>query len=149
MSGERGLIGHLGGATAGKGRKATFAKALACRRSQAPSGAEMVLKTRRVKDEVEQILREYPSSRGDDRVLIYRYVRNYCPQIKLSFKSFEDLFKIPSFETIRRRGQELRREHDELQPTEKTQKKRFRRAEAMKNYYGSGMKITDFGVWEA
>lgn len=108
-----------------------------------PSGAEMLGKTVRVKDNVKEIYLCYPSTRGDDRLLIKRYLDTFCPQVRLTAKQFELLRTIPSFETIRRRGQELRREYPDLQPTKRVKKKRFRREQAFRDYYG-GQRLMDW-----
>lgn len=109
-----------------------------------PTGATMVLRTEKVKDRVEQIYLTYPSTRGDDRLLIKRYLDIYCPQVRLTAKQFALLRTIPSFETIRRRGQELRHDKPELQPTEKTKHKRMVRETAYRHYYGKGLTLMDF-----
>ena len=75
-----------------------------------PSGADMFLKTGIVKENVKAIYKDYPSTRGDDRLLIWRYLRRHCPQVRLTFAQFDALRSIPSFESIRRRVQELRKE---------------------------------------
>ena len=100
-----------------------------------PSGAEMFNKTAKVKDNVKEIYQIFPSTRGDDRLLIKRYLDRFCPRVRLSAKQFELLRTIPSFETIRRRGQELRVQYPDLQPTKRTQKKRYRREQAFRQYY--------------
>jgi hypothetical protein len=110
-----------------------------------PSGAAIFLKTAKVKDNVKTIYLEYPSTRGDDRLLIKRYLDRFCPQVRLTAKQFELLRTIPSFETIRRRGQELRAEIPSLQPTERVKQKRYRRSEAFRHYYGDGqLHVSDF-----
>jgi hypothetical protein len=109
----------------------------------------MLEKTERVKDRVKIIYETYPSTRGDDRLLIKRYLDRFCPQVRLTATQFEALRSIPSFESIRRRGQELRVENPDLQPREKTVRKRARREHAFRNYYGKReLKITDFLVME-
>jgi hypothetical protein len=105
----------------------------------------MFERTRRVKDMVREIYEDYPSTRGDDRLLIKRVLDRFFPQVKLTPIMFEALRSIPSFESIRRRSQELRVEHPEYQPTERVKQKRIRRASAFRNYYGTGkLKITDW-----
>jgi hypothetical protein len=100
-----------------------------------PSGSEMFAKTVKVKDNVKEIYIIFPSTRGDDRLLIKRYLDRFCPQVRLTARQFEFLRSIPSFETIRRRGQELRHDNPEYQPTKRTRGKRARRAEAFREYY--------------
>ena len=114
-----------------------------------PTGKEMFDKTKKVKDMVEEVYIKYPSTRGDERLLVWRFLRMFCPQVKLTFSQFEALRSIPSFETIRRRGQELRHDKPQYQPTERVQKKRFRRSEAFRHYYGDGgLKLTDYLLLE-
>ena len=109
------------------------------------TGAAMFLKTATVKAHVKEVYLDYPSTRGDDRLLIWRYLRRFHPNIRLTFKQFDELRSIPSFETIRRRGQELRAEIPALQPKERTQQKRYRRSEAFRHYYGDGqLHVSDF-----
>lgn len=103
--------------------------------SKYPSGEEMLRKTIKVKDNVKEIYLMYPSTRGDDRLLIKRYLDTFCPQVRLTAKQFDLLRTIPSFETIRRRGQELRAQYEDLQPTKRVQHKRYRREQAFRQYY--------------
>ena len=98
-------------------------------------------------DMVEQILRSYPASKGDDRLLIYYFLKTYTP-IRLSIKTIDNLRRCPSFETLRRRRQELILEHPELRPSDRVQKKRSVRAKAFKDYYGKGLKLSDFEGWD-
>lgn len=100
-----------------------------------PSGEKMLARTEKVKDRVKEIYIIFPSTRGDDRLLIKRYLDRFCPQVRLSAKQFELLRTIPSFETIRRRGQELRAQYSDLQPTKRVQHKRYRREIAFQHYY--------------
>lgn len=100
-----------------------------------PSGAEMFNKTAKVKDNVIEIYTIFPSTRGDDRLLIKRYLDRFCPQVRLTAKQFELLRTIPSFETIRRRGQEVRHDFPIYQPTKRVQRKRYRREKAFREYY--------------
>jgi hypothetical protein len=108
-----------------------------------PTGKEMLEKTEKVKDRVKEIYIIFPSTRGDDRLLIKRYLDRFCPQVRLSAKQFELLRTIPSFETIRRRGQELRAQYSDLQPTKRVQHKRYRREIAFRHYY-KDMRLGDF-----
>ena len=110
-----------------------------------PSGQEIFAKTAKVYDNVKEIYMIFPSTRGDDRLLIKRYLDRFCPQVRLSAKQFELLRTIPSFETIRRRGQELRAKYPDLQPTKRVKKKRYRLSEAYREYY-RGNQITDWLV---
>ena len=108
-----------------------------------PSGAKMVKRTVRVKDEVEQILREYPQARGDDRVLAWRYYRQFSG-IRISFQNFNALRRAPAFETISRRRRELQNEHPELEASERVQHKRYRREKAFIDIFTNGLKLADF-----
>lgn len=103
--------------------------------SKYPSGELMLSRTVKVKDRVKEIYMDYPSTRGDERLLVKRYLDRFCPQVRLTASQFELLRTIPSFETIRRRGQELRRENPGLQPTKRVQHKRYRREIAIREYY--------------
>lgn len=100
-----------------------------------PSGETMLARGIKVKDRVKEIYIIFPSTRGDDRLLIKRYLDRFCPQVRLTAKQFELLRTIPSFETIRRRGQELRHDNSEYQPTKRTRRKRERLNEAYRQYY--------------
>ena len=82
-----------------------------------PTGAQMIERTRRMKDMVQSALEDYPPCRGDD-MLLYIYVlrKNYWRLVRIStangslsldFGSFENVMKIPSFESARRRRQEI------------------------------------------
>lgn len=109
-----------------------------------PSGAKMAERTRKVKDQVKSILEEFPSTRGNDTLLIYRLLRRFYPHIKITFTTFEQLFYIPAFETMRRRRQELQAEFPELRPTERTMRKRLRREKAFHNMFGRGLTLEDY-----
>jgi hypothetical protein len=112
-----------------------------------PSGATMAKRTIRVKDEVKQILEQHPTTRGDDRILAWRYYR-YFSGIRISFKDFASLRSAPAFETISRRRRELQNEQPELRPTERVKFKRFRRQAAFRAMFGSGLKLNDFNEVE-
>lgn len=107
-----------------------------------PSGAKMLKRTEKVKDRVRRILLQFPATKGDDTLLTYRYLREFHPQVRLTFAQFEALLYIPAFETIRRRRQELQAEVPDLRPTERVIRKRKRNEEATHNYYGKKMDLT-------
>ena len=112
-----------------------------------PSGALMVARAEKVKARVERILREFPSARGDDTLMIFRYLSRYHPECRLSFKQFKSLLFIPAFETMSRRRRELQNEHLELRPTERVIRKRARNEHAHHSYYGTGnMTLQDYEV---
>jgi hypothetical protein len=100
------------------------------------SGQQMLEKTEIVKARVACVLRDVPQARGDDRILILHYLRRYAP-IRLEFEKFSDLRDTPSFETITRRGREVKRECKRYRPTPKTDDKRARREVAFRGYYGA------------
>ena len=77
----------------------------------------MIERTRRMKDMVQSALEDYPPARGDD-MLLYVYVlrKNYWRLVKIStsngslsldFGKFENLMHVPSYESCRRRRQEI------------------------------------------
>lgn len=113
-----------------------------------PTGAMMVERTYRVRDRVREILQEFPSSRGNDTLLIYRYLRRFHPEVRITFTAFEAMMRVPAFETIRRRRQELQVEEPELRPTLRTMRKRYRREKAMRHDFGKGMTLEDYTVSE-
>jgi len=109
-----------------------------------PSGATMIARTIRVKDKVKDILKTWPSTRGDDVLLVYRYLRRYHPDVRLSAAQFEALLFIPSFETITRRRREVQIEYPDLRPTDRVTGKRKRNERATSNYYGKGLTLADY-----
>ena len=108
-----------------------------------PSGALMVSRKVRIKDKVKAILEDYPSTRGDDRLLQYRFLEKYSP-VKLAFHEFEELRRLFSPETLPRRRRELQKEFPELRPLKRTTAKRERAENAERNYYGNGMTLADY-----
>lgn len=107
------------------------------------SPAEIVQKQISIKEKVHRILLKYPATRGDDRLLLFYYLRAYC-SVKLTFRQFEELRKIPSPDTLTRRRQEIQAKNENMRPTPKTQLKRELLQEANRNYFGKGLKLTDF-----
>ena len=113
-----------------------------------PSGAEMLLKGKRVKDGVEYILRKYPQTRGDYRQLDWRYCREFTG-IRISFSEFVQLRACPSFETIHRRYREIVADDSSLKPSHRVQNKRYNLQEAYKHNYGKGLTLMDYlGAYE-
>jgi hypothetical protein len=49
---------------------------------------------------VQHILERYPSCKGDDNQLIYRYWREYHPEVKMTFPQFEKLMSLTRAESI-------------------------------------------------
>jgi hypothetical protein len=119
-----------------------------------PTGAKMIQRTIKVKDRVKEILLDYPSTKGNDTLLIYRYLRRFHPNVKLTANQFKEMLRIPSFETVRRRRQEWQGKNEEGQPlypelcpTERVTRKRKIRAEAMSHDHGRGLTLKDFETW--
>jgi hypothetical protein len=121
-----------------------------------PSGADMLRRQIRVKDRVAELLRTYPQTKGDDLILIWHYFREFT-NIRITYRQFRDLLHAPHPETIRRCRQLLQHNERELVeagklrledalylPREKTIRKRRKLEEATHNYYGKGLKLTDF-----
>lgn len=89
---------------------------------------------RKVRDRVEYLLEKYPSTRGDDRILLYRYYKTFEPEMmQIKFKAFSNMLRATNPETIRRRRQEWNQEGKYL-PTKKTRIKRARREEIIREY---------------
>lgn len=147
-----------------------------------PSGAKMLERTIKVKSQVKDILETYPATKGSDMLVIYRWLRRYYPHIQIKPTEFKELFLIPSFETVRRRRQELQHEQRErirtmlfqrhpeynalrlseeldrtlngaldefgevnIQPTNRTRRKRARRETAFRDNFGRGeVTLADF-----
>jgi len=111
-------------------------------------------------------------------ILFWRWLRRYYPEVKITMMTFKSLLSIPSFETVHRRSQEIinARKCDgcgatylhqikecekcgkitpglpvypELQPTMRTRRKRYRREQAYKHYYGQGkLTLEDYMIEE-
>jgi len=108
----------------------------------------MLEKTFTVRDRVFELLQKYPATRGDYRLLIAYYRRDY-DNIKFPV-SIPRLRQLTSEETIRRRAQELFHQAKEdgdpahILPTERTLEKRSRREIALHGYYGRGQCLDDY-----
>lgn len=117
-----------------------------------PTGAQMLKKRPTIEANVREIMLSIPQTKGDDLLLIYYYWRKH-DRIRISFRQFRDLLFSTSPESIRRSRQKLQNAKDgagnpkypELQPKEKTARKRHRSERAHSNYYGKGeLSLTDF-----
>lgn len=108
-----------------------------------PSGATMLERGERVKDRVKAILINYPQARGDDTLLIWRYLRANTG-VRLKFNDFKQLLMCPAFETIRRRRQELQAACPELKPSQRVVRKRYKNELAHEHYYGKGLTLGDY-----
>lgn len=111
-----------------------------------PTTTQMIDSYKTIEKKVEFILEKYPQSRGDDTILIYRLLREFYPQVKLSFKNFKDLLYIPAFDSIRRSRQALTQlenkakgipagRRTDLRPTKRVQKKRDRKEKGMRKLF--------------
>ena len=88
---------------------------------------------KRVKDRVRYILEEFPSAKGNDMLLIWRYYQTFeSDRIRISFTEFKDLMRATSMETIRRTRQRIQ-EAGEYLPTDRTILKRRRREEIIRS----------------
>lgn len=108
------------------------------------TGAQMFERTIPVREMVLDALTNYPSCRGNDMLLYIHILRkNYWRVVRIDmkcgltmkFQEFKDIMRVPSFETCRRRRQEIQEIekhrisrgeilYSNLLPKEKTVKKR-------------------------
>jgi len=102
-----------------------------------PSGAKMLSKRPTIEQNVKQILKDFPPTKGDDLLLIFRYWKRH-DKIRISFAKFKDLLGATCPETIRRSRQKIQAQHPEFKPRERTRLKRKKNQEAHANYYGRG-----------
>lgn len=85
-----------------------------------------------VRARVEDILERHPSTRGDDRILLYRYYKEYEPSLmQIKFTDFMSFLRATNPETIRRSRQKINEEGKFL-PTDKTVAKRRRREQIIR-----------------
>jgi hypothetical protein len=123
-------------------------------RNDNPTGAQMLARQLRVRDMVLEALREYPQGRGDD-ALLYLYIlrKHYWRLVQVRMKdgvsiktrTFNDFLMLPSWETCRRRRQELVSKYPDLRPSVRVQHKRARLQDAMRHDLGNGQyTIGDF-----
>jgi hypothetical protein len=84
-----------------------------------PTGETMLTRANRVRDKVKAQLPNYPPGRGNHPLNYLYYLKHYCykqvrvqtkPTIVLKYASFEAFLHCPSFETVRRRTQEIQHE---------------------------------------
>lgn len=90
--------------------------------NERPTGADMILRSRRCKDQVLQVLKECPQARGDHMLLYIMVLKRFYspyvkvttrPRLSLEYKNFKAFFFCPAAETIRRRCQEIQSEERE------------------------------------
>lgn len=108
-----------------------------------PSGEKMLRNRPTIESRVKQILIDYPPTKGDDLLLVYRYWQRHA-NIKISFRNFKDLFYAPSTETICRSRRRVQAKDPSLKPTKRVVRKREINEEAHVNYHSGGLKLTDF-----
>ena len=87
-----------------------------------------------IENRVQFILENYPQTKGDDVLLIYRYLRYYT-DVRLSFQTFKQLFTIPAFESITRARRHVQRQYPALLPTKRVRHKREVLQELNRAYY--------------
>jgi len=80
-------------------------------------------KIKLVRERVRYILEHYPSTRGNDRELCFRYYRVFEPFVGFRIADFDVLLKMTSMETVVRRRREYNQRGEYL-PTEKKVRKR-------------------------
>ena len=136
-------------------------------RANNPTGADMIKRSEKLKYRVLAILEDIPQTRGDD-MLLYIYVlrRYYWRIVKINMKNgfsmscskTEDFFKLPNYETCRRRREEWqaiekhRIERGEITsssilPTERVIRKRERNESAHRNLFGRGqLSMSDYYI---
>lgn len=82
----------------------------------------------KVRDRVEYLFQQYPSTKGNRNELIFRYYRVFEPWLGIKLRDFNALLEMTSPETIRRRAQEFN-ERGEYLPSIKVQTRRKRLSE--------------------
>ena len=79
-----------------------------------------------IQQKVEEILRQYPGTRNDDRELIQVYYGKYCGiDYYTPFGAVIKNKKLPSFESIRRTRQKLQSENEDLRGDKQTEQRRL------------------------
>lgn len=83
----------------------------------------------KVEELVEKVLREYPDSRNDNFILIYRVYREINEDLVLRELFFQVMlyhkeYELPSFESITRARRKLQNKYPELKPTKEVQELR-------------------------
>lgn len=86
-----------------------------------------------IKERVEYILESYPSTQGDDRLLQYRYIQIFVPEVRITFKQFKALREMPAPETISRARRIIQNKEGRFLPRERTLRKRNRREEIIRD----------------
>lgn len=95
------------------------------------SDAKLLRPLTRIYDRVVEICKEFPPAKANDNILVWRYIRKYHPEIKISFRTFLQLKTIPSFESITRMRRKAVEKHD-IDQTPKTRAKRKQREQAIR-----------------
>ncbi len=92
----------------------------------------------KIKPKVKYILEKYPETKGDDILLVWRYYREfYSDKIRFSFRQFRNLLELPAMESITRNRRFIQKpmsDGGELRPTKRTQRKRLRRENLLRQY---------------
>lgn len=78
---------------------------------------------KKVKQKVKFLLEKYPETKGDDRLLIYRFYKVFEDNVLIKPRYFEALMRATSYETITRARRKIQ-ENGELLPTDRTISKR-------------------------
>jgi len=105
---------------------------------------DMIRNKPTIERRVKHILEEYPPSRGDDRLLQWKYLRAFTP-VRLSFTTFEQLrMTMPSPESITRARRKIQAQeaNANLRPTKRVRIKRKGLEGANTAYYGQDKKQT-------
>ena len=75
---------------------------------------------------IQQVLEEYPATRGDDRLLITTlYIRCYGVRPNAGFGEVMKDYTLPPFESIRRSRQKIQETHEELRANYDVEQIRF------------------------
>lgn len=81
---------------------------------------------KKLSKQVEQILEDYPMTRGDDRLLITTlYIRNCGVRPNASFKEVMQDYTLPPFESVRRTRQKIQETREDLRANAETEKIRM------------------------
>ena len=108
---------------------------------------EMIANKPTIEKRVKHILEEYPPSRGDDRLLQWKYLRAFTP-VRLSFATFEQLrATMPSPESITRARRKIQAQegNERLRPTKRVRVKRQGLEGANAAYYREDRAQTRLG----
>lgn len=107
--------------------------------AQIETPEELLAKLKTYKARVKYILEQYPQATGDDRILQWRYLKVFYPKVRITYKQFSDLRKMPAPETLSRCRRLLQADNPDLRPTDKTVRKRRARAHTFKSVLGEGI----------